>query len=124
MIRPGGRDFTLLSPLPLAIAMFFAIAIGYGVAMPLLVERLLSGDGWVRRSRWGWLVALLPLVVANVVGIAVLAIATGIRAARGAPALVDLWRSPLISWIGRLAMLAVTAVSGVNLVSDTLDILS
>ena len=125
VIRPGGRDFTLLSPLPLAIAMFVAIAIGYGVAMPLLVERLLRGDGWVRRSRWGWLVALLPLVVGNVFGIAVLAVAAGIRAAvRGAPALVDLWRSPVISWIGRLAMLAVTTVSGVNLVSDTIDIVS
>jgi hypothetical protein len=125
VIRPGGRDFTLLSPLPLAIAMFVAIGVGYGVMMPLVVEWLLGDDSWVRRTRWGWIVALLPLALGNVVGIAVLAIATGIRAAvRGAPALVDLWRSPLISWIGRLAMLAVTAVSGVNLVSDTLDILS
>jgi hypothetical protein len=124
VIRPGGRDFTLLSPLPLAIAMFVAIGVGYGVMMPLVVEWLL-GDSWVRRTRWGWVVALLPLALGNVFGIAVLAVAAGIRAAvRGAPALVDLWRSPVISWIGRLAMLAVTAVSGVNLVSDTIDILS
>lgn len=125
VIRPGGRDFTLLSPLPLAIAMFVAIAVGYGVTMPLVVERLLGDDSWVRRTRWGWVVALLPLALGNVFGIAVLAMAAGIRAAiRGAPALVDLWRSPVISWIGRTAVFAVTALKGLTLVRDSVDILS
>jgi hypothetical protein len=125
VIRPGGRDFTLLSPLPLAIAMFVAIGVGYGVMMPLVVEWLLGDDSWVRRTRWGWIVALLPLALGNVVGIAVLAIAAGIRAiARATPALADLWRSPVVSWTGRLMMLAAAGISGVNLVSDTIDIVS
>jgi hypothetical protein len=125
VIEPGGLDFTMLSPLPLAIAMFVAIGVGYGLTLPLLVERLLRDGGWVRRTRWGWIVALLPLTLANVVGIAVLAVAAGLRwVARATPALADLWRSPLVSWIGRGALLVMVARSGLDLVTDTVDILS
>ncbi len=125
VIGPDGIDFTLLSPLPLAIAMFAAISVGYGITMPLVVERLLREDSWIRRTRWGWIVALLPLLLGNLIGFIVLVVAIAVWwLRREEPRLVDLWRSPVAAWIGRLAMFAATAWSATKLVSDSIEILS
>ena len=74
LISPDGIDFAELSPLPLAVAMFVGIAVAYGAVMPWLTERMLR-DGSVMRRGWTWIVGLLPLVAANIVGILVLLIA-------------------------------------------------
>jgi hypothetical protein len=42
IIRPGGVDFTLLKPLPLAIALIVLLPGLYGVAMSAVVERILD----------------------------------------------------------------------------------
>jgi hypothetical protein len=124
VIRPEGIDFTLLSPLPLAIAMFVAIPVAYGVGMPLLVESLLREGSWIRRTRWGWLAALLPLAVANVFGAAVLGIAAVVLGLTVAtPGLLRYWRSPIVTWGGRLALLAATVFSAMNVASDSVRIL-
>src|SRR5216117_406841 len=53
VIRPGGIDFTLLDPLPLAVAMFIALPAVYGVAVSLLIERFLARDSAFSRSKVG-----------------------------------------------------------------------
>ena len=124
LISPDGIDFTELSPLPLAVAMFMAIAVAYGAAMPWLTERMLR-DGSVMRRGWTWIAGLIPLLIANIVGIFVLLIAMLVfLVRRSAPSTVDAWRSPVATWIGR-TLLAVTAfISGADLVRDTFEILS
>src|SRR4029079_1778109 len=109
----------------LAFSRFSAICVRYGITMPIGVERLLRDDSWVRRTPWGWIVALLPLLLGNVVGIIVLVVAIAVWwLRREEPRLVDLWRSPVATWIGRLAIFAATAWSATTLVSDSIEILS
>lgn len=52
LISPDGIDFRVLSPLPLAVAMFVAIAAAYGALMPWLTERMLREDSVMRRRPW------------------------------------------------------------------------
>jgi hypothetical protein len=124
IIGPDGLDFSALSPLPLAIALFVAIPALYGAAMPFIVERLLRDGSILRRLPRAWLFGRAPLVLLNVVGLLLVLAALGIWAlARGNPRLVDAWRSPQVAWLGRAALLAGATVSGVGLVLDAADIL-
>jgi hypothetical protein len=124
IIGPDGLDFSALSPLPLAIAMFVAIPTLYGAAMPLIVERLLQDGSIVRRRPRTWLFGLAPLVLLNVVGLLLLVAALGIWAlGRANPRLVDAWWSPRGAWLGRAALFVGAMVSGVGLVLDTAEIL-
>lgn len=124
VIGPSDVDFTLLSPLSLAVALFVAIPAAYGAAMPWMVERLLREDSILRRGRWAWIVGVAPLVFANVVGLAILLLSFGLLAlARSAPRLVDAWRSQLATWLGRAALVAMALASGVGLLRDGIDIL-
>jgi len=50
LIGPSAVDFTLLSPLPLAVAFFVAISAAYGATMPWSAERLLREDSILRRG--------------------------------------------------------------------------
>jgi hypothetical protein len=120
-IRPGGLDFTLLDPLPLAIVMFIALPAIYGVAMSVFVERLLRSDPGASRS-WGWLLGLLPLVAFGAtgpLGVGVLLVMFGLWwFVRTVPEATTIWRSPTVVWIGRAALLAVTARGLVSLIAD------
>ena len=57
VVGPSDVDFTLLSPLSLAVTLFVAIPAAYGAAMPWMVERLLREDSILRRGRWAWIAA-------------------------------------------------------------------
>lgn len=120
-IRPDGIDFTLLDPLPLAVAMFIALPAVYGVAMSLLVERLLRQDSLLSRSR-AWFAGLLLLIALaffGPVGLGVLVAMVGLWAIhRAAPGAASLWRSAPVVWIGRAGLLAVTAFALAALVKD------
>jgi hypothetical protein len=60
-----------------------------------------------------------------VIGLIVLVVAGALWWLDGEePVLVDLWRSPVVAWIGRLAVFAATAWSATKLVSDGIEILS
>ena len=126
LIRPGGTDFTLLDPLPLAIVMFVALPAICGVVMSLLVERLLREDSGFSRSR-SWFVGLIPLIALaflGPLGLGVLAVLIGLWAIhRWTPRVASLWRSVPVVWIGRAGLLAVTALSLVALVRDIDQIL-
>jgi hypothetical protein len=120
-IRPDGIDFTRLDPLPLAIVMFIALPAIYGVAMSLFVERLLRSSSGVGSS-WGWLLGLLPLVAFGAIGplgIGLILLMFGLWwLHRWVPETTTIWRSPTVVWIGRAALLAVTARGLVSLAAD------
>ncbi|MGE5225530.1 MAG: hypothetical protein ACM3OO_01500 [Planctomycetaceae bacterium] len=125
LISPHGLDFNALGPLPLAVALFVAIPAAYGAAMPWLTERLLREDSAIRRRPWGWIAGLLPLVLANVVGLVVLVVAWVVwTVGRTAPGVVAAWRSRATIWVGRAALVVATVLGGAGLVRDGLDILA
>ena len=125
MISPHGLDFNALGPLPLAVGLFVAIPAAYGAAMPWLTERLLREDSMMRRRPWGWVAGLLPLVLANVVGLLVLVVAWVVwTVGRTAPGVGAAWRSRATLWIGRAALVVATVLGGAGLVRDGLDILA
>ena len=126
VIRPGGIDFTLLDPLPLAIAMFIALPAIYGVLVSRLIEGWLRRDSGPGASR-AWIIGPIPLMALAFLGpvglgLAVLALALWI-VRRRAPWNASLWGSPAVVWIGRAALLALTAVALASLVRDISQIL-
>ena len=122
LIGPSAVDFTLLSPLPLAVALFVVIPAVYGATMPWIAERLLREDSFLRTG--AWIVGLVPLLFANIVGALVLLVALGVWAiGRSAPSLVEAWRSQVVTWLGRAALVAVAVTSGVGIVRDGIEIL-
>ncbi|MDP9300935.1 MAG: hypothetical protein M3P43_08605 [Actinomycetota bacterium] len=124
VIGPSDVDFTQLSPLSLAVAFFVVIPAAYGAMMPWIAERLLREDSILRRGRWAWIVGLVPLVFANIVGALILLVALGMWAlGRSAPGLVEAWRSQVTTWLGRAALVAMAVASGAGLLRDGIDIL-
>ena len=124
LIGPSAVDFTLLSPLPLAVALFVVIPAAYGATMPWIAERLLREDSILRTGRWAWIVGLVPLLFANIVGALVLLVALGVWAiGRSTPELVDAWRSKVVTWLGRAGLVIIALTSGAGLVRDGIDIL-
>lgn len=125
LVRPDGIDFRALSPLPLAVAMFVAIAVAYGAAMPWFTERMLREDSVMRRRLWAWIVGLLPLAAANIIGFLVLVLAMLVLLVRrSAPTTIAAWRSPIATWIGRMLLFVTAVISGAKLVRDSFEILS
>ena len=125
LISPDGIDFRALSPPSLAVAMFVAIAVAYGAVMPWLTERMLRQDSVMRRRPWAWIVGLLPLALANIVGILVLVLAMLVLLVRrSAPSTIAVWRSSVMTWIGRMLLVVTAVISGANLVRDTIEIFS
>ena len=53
VIKPDGVDFTLLSPLWLAVVLFVLISVVFGVVVSVLVERLLAREARLRSSAGG-----------------------------------------------------------------------
>lgn len=126
VIRPEGLDFTLLEPLSLAVVMFIAIPAAYGVAMSVLVERLLRDDSILHRSR-AWvigLVILAPLALTNLFGLVLILVIVVVWLAHWwKPALGDLWLSPPVTWLGRAVLAAVVAFNLVDLVQEVSQVL-
>ena len=124
IVRPHGVDFTALSPLPLAVAMFVAIPAAYGAAMPWLTERLLREGSVMRCLRWAWIVGLLPLALGNVVGVLLLLVAFLVwYVGRSSPVTMAAWRSQAATWVGRAGLVVVAVAGGAKLVGDGLAIL-
>jgi hypothetical protein len=124
LIGPSAVDFSVLSPLPLAVALFVVIPAAYGAMMPWIAERLLREDSILRRGRWAWVVGLVPLLFANIVGALVLLGVLGVWAlGRSTPSLVEAWRSQVVTWLGRAALVIIALASGAGLLRDGIDIL-
>lgn len=125
-IRPGGTDFTLLSPLWLAIALFIALPALYGVSLVLVTERLLREDSVMHR-RGAWVVGLLPLIPVSLFGGIGLLVAFVALAAwaigRASPSVVAAWRSAPVTWIGRTLLVVACSGALVEVVRDSGEIL-
>jgi len=133
IVRPDGIDFTLLDPLPLAVAMFVAIPAGVGIGTSLLAERFLRQGSVFMRSR----AALVPLLL--LLPVAPLPIGLGLRAplaltAAGVVALLALfayrrgvlgsvWSSAPVAWLGRAVLAAAAVLSAAELTRDITAIL-
>ncbi len=126
VIRPGGIDFTLLEPLPMAIVMFIVLPAIYGVAMSRSIERRLNSEAGPDGSRM-FLVGLVPLILLALAGPFGLVITAAMPMLfvihRLAPEVAGLWRSTPIVWLGRAALLGVTLVSLVALIRDVTQVL-
>lgn len=126
VIRPDGIDFSLLDPLPLAIAMFIALPAIYGVVVSRLIERWLRGDSGPGASR-AWILGLIPAALVGFIGPVGFGVAVAILALwivhRTVPEIASIWRSPAVVWIGRAGLITVTVVSLMSLVRDITQIL-
>jgi hypothetical protein len=125
LIQPDGLDFTLLEPLPLAIAFFIAIPAGCGFAISASVERRFAGEE--TRASAAWMVGLLPLVLLLATGpsgFALMAITIGAGlVARSVPMASVIWGSTALVWIGRLSLAVIAGLASVALVQDIAEIL-
>lgn len=123
-INPDGRDFTLLGPRWLAVALFVLLPAAYGVSLSLLAERLLRPRGW-QRNRWRWLAAL-PLVVplgTGVLGLGVVLVIGLLVGVNRTGHVVRLWQSGPVVWLGRGALAVALGIGGVLLVRDIAAVL-
>jgi len=124
VIRPDGVDFTVLSPLWLAVALFVALPAVYAVSLSLLTERLVRSDSF-QQSRWRW-VAVLPLaslLLAGPFGIVALLLLGFIVGINRSGEVTLLWRSAPVTWLGRAGIAAATAGGGIFLARDVVAVL-
>ena len=131
VIRPNGIDFRLLSPIPLAVAMFIVLPAAYGYVLAVLVERrfqLPAGRRWRSFIGLALLIPLLPLPITLglrsstafgvIVGVVVVIWSLG----RGA-GLASTWTSPAVTWLGRTAVAVLTVLAGSALIRDIAAVL-
>jgi hypothetical protein len=121
VVEPGGPDFSALTPRWLPVVSFVALTGLYGVAMSVVVERLLrrAVTREPRSTGWASLWPLAALVLGGLPGIVLLALLlAGWTLARKAPALVAAWRSRRTLWFGRGALVGVSGLSAADLVSN------
>jgi hypothetical protein len=92
LIEPDGVDFTLLTPLWLAVGLFVALSAAVGVALAVTVDRVSSPTSWTARGRARW---ALPLALAALVAPAVVVIVPVLLAVAVALPIARVLRSPL-----------------------------
>ena len=116
VIIPDGVDFTALSPVPLAVALFIAIPALFGLLCPPAVEWALRPGSWAWTRPFRWVVAplavfLFPpiLIVIGLPVAAILAVAFAVRAA-----------GPVVRWGGRLGWGGLAAFGFLMLTEDLL----
>ncbi len=128
VIKPEGIDFTLLEPLPLAIALFVLLPALYGVATSLLTERFLqSAEERSKRRILLILAALLPVLALGPLGILVVILIFALWSAGWAAnqyvPLSAMWRSAPVTWLGRAALIGLFLYAGAALIKDSVEIL-
>jgi hypothetical protein len=123
IVHPDGVDFTLLSPLWLAIGLFVAIPFVYAVGLTLVAERLLAEGSWYQRlPRWG---QYLPLAFLVVVPFTVPVLGIGWLVgymARSSPSRRAMLERPEAFWFGRLILVGYFGLSLRDLVADTMEL--
>ncbi len=123
IVKPDGLDFTLLEPVPLAVAMFVLLPALHGLAVSLVVERLIVSPWW--RTGRAWFVlgpAYAPLLLPPLEVIALLGVGAG-TLWRVKPALAQYLGSRAVSWAARGIVAAVTAAAGFFLARHVAEVL-
>lgn len=126
VIDPVGLDFTVLGPLPLAVAMFIALPAAYGALMSAWVERRLAAEHPPSNVAVWVPCVLFALAIATTgpTGVAILtAAAIAWILHRRVPALGAVWTSEPVLWLGRALLAAVTVAAAYRLVGEAVDIL-
>ncbi len=123
-IRPGGIDFTLLSPIPLAAVMFVALPVAYGLVLSWAIERALERPASNRIAVFLGLLPLAPLALLGGIG-AVIAFGAIVvwEMERSAPRVAAMWHSAPVVWAGRALLLIVAVRFFFEAASDTLEVL-
>jgi hypothetical protein len=119
LVHTDGIDFTLLQPVELAITLFVAIPLVYGVLLTLLAEQLLAPEGWFARAPG--LLASAPLLtwiplfpVGAVLVLGWLAREWALRLPAGRATL----KHPLMPWTARLILVVLFIASLLDLTRD------
>ena len=106
VIKPDGVDFTLLSPLWLAVVLFVALPATYGWLMARIVERLIARPGHLRKARVAGIIGFavvgffgLMTVIIAVVGFVLVLIG------RRWPAAAAAVTHPVPTWIVRFVLM-------------------
>lgn len=124
LVHADGVDFTVLSPVWLAIALFVGIPALFGAVTPAATEWMLRPAGWARTARLRWVTAPLlvylfpPLLV--VVGVPVGGVLGARYLVSRSTALQDFVRRQSVMWTARMAWLSI-ALLGVAGLADDID---
>lgn len=127
LVHPEGVDFTLLSPIWFAIALFVAIPALFGAVMPPAVEWVLRTDGWAQTVRLRWVVSPLlvflfpPLLL--VVGVPVAGVLGARYCLDRSPGVQRYALHRSVMWVARIAWLAVAVLGAVGLADDLVALL-
>ncbi|CUR57654.1 membrane hypothetical protein [metagenome] len=124
VIHPQGIDFTVLSPVWLAVLLFVALPVLTGLLLPLSVDAAASPDSWAARGRQRWVVPaalLLLFPLALVVGLVVAAIVALLLPVRRA-FLTRLSRSAAATWVLRVAFALIPVAAGLALAGDLAEL--
>lgn len=124
VIKPDGVDFTLLSPLWLAVVLFVALPATYGWLMAWIVEGLIARPGRLRKARVAGIIGFavvgffgLMTVVIAVVGMVLVLIG------RRWPAVAAAVTHPVPTWIVRFVLMVIAGISLQELLIDASEIL-
>ena len=124
VIKPEGVDFTLLSPLWLAVVLFFALPAGYGWLMASWVEALIARPGHLRKARVAGIIGFVVVGFFGLLG-AVIAVVGFVLVLIGRrwPAAAAAVTHPVPTWIVRVGLLVVAGVSLQALLIDASELL-
>lgn len=124
VIKPDGVDFTLLSPLWLAVVLFVALPATYGWLMARIVEGLIARPGRLRKARVAGIIGFavvgffgLMTVIIAVVGMVLVLIG------RRWPAVAAAVTHPVPTWIVRFVLMVTAGISLQELLIDASEIL-
>jgi len=122
LVAPDGVDFTALSPVSFAVALFVGIPALFGLAAPLAIEWVLRPGGWAHTARLRWVLSPLlvflfpPLLVLVGLPLAVV-LAARFRLDR-LPRLRGYGRQAASMWAVRMGWLAIAVFGALLLTED------
>ena len=123
VIKPDGVDFTLLSPLWLAVVLFVLISVVFGVVVSVLVERLLAREARQELGWWAYLPLPALLLGGPVTWVAIVVTWLAWAIGHTVPAVGRAWRSPVVVWVARAVIATLVVVNAVALAKDVSTIL-
>ena len=127
IVNPSGVDFTVLSPVALAVALFVLIPAAFAGALVPVVEHALRPGGWARTAPTRVVVAplwvfLFPPVLV-VVGVPMAAVLGARWYTQRSPRARDIARHPAAMWLARAAWASV-ALFGAALLAEQIAALT
>ena len=123
LLNPGGVDFTLLSPLWLAVVLFIVIPAGYGAVLSVFVERALDREAERAVPWWAFLPNLVLLLFAPAALMLAAVVLGGWALGHYVEPVGRWWRSPIVVWLGRALLVVALVRFGLALGEDVRAIL-